>query len=253
MVPILSVVGRTNSGKTTLMEKLIPELRGRGYRVGTLKHDVHGFDVDHEGKDTWRHTQAGAEAVGILSPTKCAVIKELPQPMSLNRIAREHFSGVDIVLTEGFKREDKPRIEVYRSEVCDSLLCKPEELFAVVSDVPHDVPVPVFGLDDAAGLADLIVTMCLKGAMSSAACYQGDRMTLKINGKVVSLTPFVQQFMIGALTGMVGVLRDVETPETLQIEIAAVQTDPRSTRREAKDLEDGGAEAGRVVEEGGGS
>ena len=220
MAPILSIVGRRNSGKTTLMEKLIPELKSRGYRVGTLKHDVHGFDMDREGKDTWRHAQAGAEAVGILSPKKCAIIKGLRQPMSLNRMVREHFSGVDIVLTEGFKGEDKPKIEVFRSEVCDSLLCKPEELFALVSDAPHDVPVPTFALDDVVGLADLIIATHLSEPASTAPFYEVDGMTLKINGKAVSLTPFVQQFMIGALAGMVGVLRDVETPETLQIEIS---------------------------------
>jgi molybdopterin-guanine dinucleotide biosynthesis protein B len=77
MVPIVSIVGKSGSGKTTLLEKVIKELTHRGYTVGVLKHDAHGFEIDHEGKDSWRHKKAGASTVALSSPEKFAVIKDV--------------------------------------------------------------------------------------------------------------------------------------------------------------------------------
>jgi len=86
MVPIVSIVGKSDSGKTTLIEKLLPALTGRGYRVATVKHDVHGFEVDQEGKDSWRHKQAGAHTVVISSPNKVALIRDVERDLTLDEI-----------------------------------------------------------------------------------------------------------------------------------------------------------------------
>jgi len=129
MIPILSVVGKSNVGKTTLVEKLLQELKARNYRVATVKHDVHGFNIDIPGKDTWRHGEAGADVVIISSPTKMAMIKKVDKEMTLDEIAGA-IEGVDLIMTEGYKRGNKPKIEVFRQGVYDDILCSKEELIA---------------------------------------------------------------------------------------------------------------------------
>ena len=161
MIPIISVVGKTNSGKTTFIEKLIKELKKRGYRVGTIKHDAHNFQIDHEGKDTWRHAQAGADTVVISSKNKLAMIKKLDGQYSLDELSRWLLKDVDIIITEGYKQQDKPKIEIFRKEVSKELLCSPSELLAVVTDQTLDLDVPSFGLDDAAGVVNLVENIYL--------------------------------------------------------------------------------------------
>jgi len=153
--PIVTFVGKSNAGKTTYLEKLIKELKSRNIKVGTIKHDVHGFDIDKPGKDTWRHAQAGADAVIISSQSKIAVIKKMEYEMSLDQAA-EFISDMDIILTEGFKRSAKPKIEIYRKAHSTELLCNPDELIALVSDAEWNLDVPVFDLDDAIGVANLL-------------------------------------------------------------------------------------------------
>ncbi len=160
MIPAFSVVGKSNSGKTTLIEKLVTELKRRGYRVGTVKHDVHGFEVDHEGKDTWRHRQAGADVVVIASPDKMAMIESLSGELPLGDILAR-VRGVDLIVTEGFKRGPLPKLEVLRSARSRELLCAEDpQLFAIASDVPLNgtaaAAAPVFEWNDATGLVDLI-------------------------------------------------------------------------------------------------
>jgi molybdopterin-guanine dinucleotide biosynthesis protein B len=161
-VSIVSVVGKSGSGKTTFLEKLLPELKRRGYRVATVKHDVHGFDIDQPGKDTWRHAQAGAEAVVISSPRRFALIQRLDEEMPLDEIA-SYVRGVDIIITEGYKRGDKPKIEISRRAKSTELICAEEELIAVVTDQRFPLDVPHFGLEDVAGVADLLEDKFLKG------------------------------------------------------------------------------------------
>lgn len=168
MIPIVSIVGKSDSGKTTLIEKLIPELKRRGFVVATAKHDVHGFDIDVPGKDTWRHAQAGADIVFIANPAKIAMINKVRQDITLDEIA-EMAEGADILITEGFKNAGAPKIEVSREARSTELICKPEELVAVVSDRRFDIDVDQFDLDDAAGLADLIQSRFLSGAKKERA------------------------------------------------------------------------------------
>lgn len=159
MPPIISIISKKRSGKTTLLEKLIPELKSRGYRVGTVKHDTHGFDVDHEGKDTWRHKQAGAEGVVIACPWKLSVIKDLEAELSLDDIVSTQLADMDIVLTEGYKRAGKPQVEVFRSSVHQEPLHSMEDtgtLIALMTDTPCDWGIPEFHIDDIISLADLV-------------------------------------------------------------------------------------------------
>ncbi|GAB7024527.1 molybdopterin-guanine dinucleotide biosynthesis protein B [Salidesulfovibrio brasiliensis] len=159
--PVVCIVGKKKSGKTTFIEKLIPALRARGIRVGTVKHDTHGFEVDREGKDTWRHREAGAQTVVISSPQRLAVIKEMEREMELGEIADTFFADRDLVLTEGYFRSSMPKVEVFRPEAHAQPLCGPDDawernLLAFVTDSAVDPGVPVFGLEDADGLAAFI-------------------------------------------------------------------------------------------------
>ena len=170
-VPVVSVVAKSGTGKTTLLEKLIRNLKGKGYRVGAVKHDAHRFDIDREGKDSWRLTQAGADTMVITSPAKLAMVKqytaeEEPGPAD---IVDAYFGDVDIVLTEGFKKNSLPKIEVHRRERSESLLCRGEvndpTLMAVASDEALDLDVPVFDIDDIKELCDFIESRFLKGVL----------------------------------------------------------------------------------------
>lgn len=155
MIPVISIVGKSNCGKTTYLEKLIAELKSRGYKIATIKHDVHGFDIDKPGKDTWRHAQAGADIVCISSPWKMAMIKKVDQELLLDQVV-EYIDGVDIIFTEGYKRESKRKIEVFRQEACDAPLCSKEELLAMASDTKIHEGVPTFDVNDAVSMADFL-------------------------------------------------------------------------------------------------
>jgi molybdopterin-guanine dinucleotide biosynthesis protein MobB len=166
--PVVSIVAKSGTGKTTLLEKLIGELKRRGYTVGAIKHDAHQFDIDREGKDSWRLTQAGADAMLITSPAKIALVRQnrgSVEPPLAETIAA-YCGDLDIVLTEGFKRSSMPKIEVHRRERSARLLCRDEEhdpqLIAVASDSSLELDVPVYDINDAAGLCDLIEARFLK-------------------------------------------------------------------------------------------
>ena len=215
MVPIVCVVGKSNTGKTTLLEKLIPEITARGYRVGTVKHDVHGFDMDRPGKDSWRHAQAGAWAVLVSSPDKVALIQRVDHEKSIDELAEMMGDSVDIILTEGFKRSKQLKIEISRSEVNSELLCTEDELIAIVSDVPHPLRVPQFGLDDVKGLADLLEKAYLRNRRREAV-------TLVVDGKKVPLKGFVQDMFDRAVRGMVSTLHGTDRARTIVLKLQDV-------------------------------
>ncbi len=155
MLPIISVVGKSKSGKTTLIEKLIPELKKRGYRVGTVKHASHDFDMDKKGKDSWRHKAAGADTVIVVSRERIVMVKD-ENFVQLESIEK-YFDDVDLVITEGFKKEKRPKIEVYRSHKNKKPLCNDDKTFiALVTDTNISVNVPTFSLEEIEALSDLI-------------------------------------------------------------------------------------------------
>jgi molybdopterin-guanine dinucleotide biosynthesis adapter protein len=213
MIPIVSIVGKSDSGKTTLIEKLLPELTRRGYRIATIKHDTHGFEVDHEGKDSWRHKRAGAHTAVISSPQKVALIRDVEKDLTLDEIRSRLIQDVDLIISEGYKKDVQPKIEIFRKEVHRELLCTLEDqLVAIVSNQSFNVGVPCFDLEDMRGLADFIERQFLKGSREGT-------MTLKVNGETVSLTPFVQSFLAGTVKGMVSALRGCADPRQVEIHI----------------------------------
>lgn len=154
-IPVISFVGKSESGKTTLLEKVIRELKLKGIKLAIIKHDAHRFEIDHPGKDTWRHGQAGADIVAISSPEKMAIIEKRERELTLDEVI-ERIPPVDIIITEGYSQEKKPKIEVFRSEAHQKLLCPTEELLAIASDIPWKIGVPCYQIDDAVGVASEI-------------------------------------------------------------------------------------------------
>ncbi len=156
---VFGLAGWSGSGKTTLMRRLIPTLVGRGYRVSTVKHAHHAFDVDQPGKDSYEHRAAGATEVLIGSAARYALMHELrgaPEPELNDLLAR--MSPVDFILVEGFKRTGHPKLEVYRSVVGKPPLWPDDDaVVAVASDTAlADCPRPVLNLDDVDAIADLV-------------------------------------------------------------------------------------------------
>jgi molybdopterin-guanine dinucleotide biosynthesis protein B len=215
MIPIVSIVGKSDAGKTTLIEKLVPELVRRGYGVATVKHDVHGFEVDREGKDSWRHKQAGAHTVVISSPSKLAVIRDVEMDMTLDMIRERFIHDVDLILSEGFKREVHPKVEIFRKEKHTELLCtKDDKLIAIVSNQAFDMGVPVFDLDDMKGLADFIEKKYLLPREKKS-------ISLFVDGKAVPLNPFVRGFLAKSIRGMVNSLKGCNAAGRIQVRIEA--------------------------------
>jgi len=166
-IPVISMVGKSGVGKTTALVRVIRELKRRGYRVGTVKHDTHGFEMDKPGKDSWRHAEAGSDAVVVSGLRKMALIRKTHGEMALDDIV-ELMGDVDLVITEGYKRGNKPKIEVSRKERGTDLLCKPEELICIMADYSVDMPVPQYDLEDAAGVVDLLESLGVRRKEQSA-------------------------------------------------------------------------------------
>lgn len=161
-IPLVSVIGRSGTGKTTLIEKLIPELARRGWRVATIKHNRHGFEVDHEGKDSWRHRRAGAVATLVACPQYVALIEDTAEDYGIGELRDRYLRNCDLVLAEGFKQNPFPKIEVYRAALGQDLLSAGDDsLLAVASDTPLPGNIPCRDLNDTAGLADLIESRVL--------------------------------------------------------------------------------------------
>jgi molybdopterin-guanine dinucleotide biosynthesis protein B len=155
-IPVVTIIGRSRSGKTTLMEALISELSHRGYRIATIKHHSHlGFEVDWPGKDSWRHARAGSVHVIIAAPDKIASYRQLDIELPLAEIVHE-VHDADLILVEGYKEAGCPSLEVMRSELGGELIGNKENLLGIITDVPMDLPYPQFGFKDTFLVADLI-------------------------------------------------------------------------------------------------
>jgi len=157
---VISIIGKSGSGKTTLIERLIPVLKDLNYRVGTVKHDAHNFEVDKVGKDSWRHKNAGAAITLVSSAKKVAIFTDTEEGETLESLCGKYINGIDIVLTEGFRMSIYPKIEVNRTGNCNDLLCGTENnLLAIVSDYEFDRGVPVIKPDNIAEIAAIIVNL----------------------------------------------------------------------------------------------
>ena len=208
MPPVVSVIGKSKSGKTTLIGKLIQELKSRGYRVATIKHTPQGVNFDEPGKDSWRHIQAGSEATAVSSPDKIIVIKPVVQDPTLDETAHVLGEDYDIILTEGFKQGNAPKIEVHRKDVGPPLK-NIRKLIGIVTDELLETKRRQFAFEDVKSLADLLEKGFIKP--------QEERVSLYINNTPVPLIPFPKQIISNVLLAIVSCLKGVGEIKSLEI------------------------------------
>ncbi len=208
MHPIISIVGKSNSGKTTLIESLVVELKKRGYRVAVAKHAT-DFELDKAGKDSWRFSQAGGEVVAINSPSELAIIKKLDHDLTPQELSRLLAFDYDLLLAEGFKQTNTPKIEVHRKEQGKEVLSPPAQLLAVVTDESLEVDVPQFTKDNTKGLADVIDNWLRE--------QESEDIELIINGNFIPMKEFVKNFVSRTMLAMVSELKGVEEIKSLRI------------------------------------
>ncbi len=210
MYPVVSIVGKSKSGKTTLLEKLIVELKRRGYRVVAMKHSDKNLEPDTVNKDSWRLSQAGSELTVLSSVQKLAIFKIMSTDASPEELSALISWDYDLLLTEGFKKNRYPKIEVHRKEQGKELLSQPGQLLALVTDEPMDVNVPQFSQDDINQIADLIESSLL-GSKGE------DRIDLLINGRHIPVSPFLQNLLTRTLLAMTPALKEYQELRSMRV------------------------------------
>jgi len=208
MPAIVSIVGNSKSGKTTLIEKLIGEITSRGYHVATIKHTLEVDAVDEPGKDSWRHIQAGSEATAISAEDRLVLIKPVAPDIPLGEMAQLFGEDQDIVLVEGFKRGDAPKIEVHRREA-GPLLSGINKLVAIATDESLETETRQFSLEDIKGLADFIEEGFIKP--------HSERLSLYVNNRPVTLTSFPRCIINNLLLAMASSLKGVGEIRSLKV------------------------------------
>ena len=208
MPAIVSIIGNSKSGKTTLIEKLIRELKSRNYRVATIKHTPQGMTFDQPDKDSWRHLQAGSEATVISSQDTMVLIKPVASDITLDEIAHIFGEDYDIILTEGFKQDNAPKIEVHRRE-SGPPLSGIKKLIAIATDEPLETKTRQFSLDDVKGLADLLEEGFIRP--------QRERISLYVNNTPITLSTFPKEFISNVLVAMASSLKGVREVKSLEV------------------------------------
>ncbi len=156
-IPVICFVGHSNSGKTTLIEKVIGLLSEKGYDVATVKHTHKGFSTDSRGKDSWRHKAAGAKTVVLASPSQYAVVSDSDNELTIDDVLKKFVSRADILIVEGFKKDSFPKIEVNRNGSGNDLRCLTDSsIIAVATDKQLELKIPVFDINDAEGITGYI-------------------------------------------------------------------------------------------------
>jgi molybdopterin-guanine dinucleotide biosynthesis protein B len=207
MPPIISIVGKSSTGKTTFLEKLINEITNRGYKVATIKHSHHSISFDQPNKDSWRHAQSGAKATMVSSTTEIQIIKPVEKELTIEELARNLGEDYDVILTEGFSRGNAPKIEIHRREA-GPLLENASKLFAVVTDEPLDTEAKQFSFDDVKGVTSLIEEKYLKP--------NRERISLYVNGENIPLSVFPRQIIVNVLMGMANSLKGVKDVKNME-------------------------------------
>jgi molybdopterin-guanine dinucleotide biosynthesis protein B len=212
MRSIISIVGKSSSGKTTMLEKLIAELKKRGYKVAIVKHSHHKDDLDTAAKDTWRFTKAGSELSAINSLDHLAIYRRMDNFFDPQDISNFVLWDFDILLTEGFKGSNYPKIEVHRNEQGQELLTDPKLLLAVVTDKPLDVDVPQLSHDDVAGIADIIEKTIISQNNEND-------LELVINGTHTPISPSLKDLLTRTLSAMIPGLQNNGEVKNLHISL----------------------------------
>ena len=206
MPPIVSIVGKSESGKTTLIEKLLGEFKSRGYRVATVKHTAEKLSFDEPGKDSWRHIQAGSKAVLISSPDKMVLIKPTSAKINLDQIAHLIGEDYDIILTEGFSQGNAPKIEVHRKQAGPPL-ASVRKVIAIATDEQLVTKTRQFSLEDTKGLADFLEMGFIKP--------QRERVSLYVNNTPIALSKFPKQVVSNILLALASSLKGVKKIKSL--------------------------------------
>ena len=209
MPPIVSIVGKSDSGKTTLLEALIKVLGQRGRRVAVIKHAADDFEIDTPDKDSWRFSRAGSEVSAISSKDKLAVIRRLENDSDPQALLPYVGADCDLVLTEGFKQYSCPKIEVIGSGQGSDLVNPPEQLLAIVTDKPINVKVPQFHKTEADKIADLIEQKYLTGAE--------EHVDLFVNGRYVPLDRSGKNLLLRTLVAIASGLKATERLRTFGV------------------------------------
>jgi molybdopterin-guanine dinucleotide biosynthesis protein B len=209
MVPIIGLTGRSQVGKTTLAVKLVAELKRRGFKVAAIKHSGHRVEPDQPGKDTCLLAEAGAEAVALLSQGRLALFQEMAEDWQPAEVAAKLFPEVDLVLVEGMSAARIPRIGVLRKGAGEDLPTR-KGLIAVVSDMESGLDAPHFSFDQVPAVADLLEQYIQrKKPVRDVALF--------VNGKQVFIKPFVKDFILKPVAGMVSALRGTEGARRIQL------------------------------------
>lgn len=209
MPPVVCVVGRSHSGKTTLVERLVPELKSRGYRMATVKH-AQEAEMDRPGTDSWRHIEAGSEAMVLTTNERLFMIKPVEGVPSLEEITRILGEDYDLILAEGFKGESAPKIEVQRNQT-GPLLPDLKGLFAVVTDDAVDTKARKFSWSDIKGLVDLIEEGFIAPNREHVSVY--------VNGQPIVLTSFPKEIMRNLMLAMASSLKGAGAPKTIEFRL----------------------------------
>lgn len=198
----VSITGGSNSGKTQLIQRLIPELKRRGHSVAVIKHCSKGFTLDLKGKDSWKLMQAGSERVAMISKDQVAVLQKIVDKLDIRIFREKYFHDVDIVLVEGGRNDpDLKKIEVLRRGVSEKIECSPKELMFVVADWDVDVDKPVYHPDNIVDIANVLI---------HSAEHRGTRVRLTLEGTPVPLNSFVQKIFENIILGTVSSLKAVK-------------------------------------------
>ena len=208
MPPIVSVIGKSQSGKTTLIGKLVQELRLRGYRVATIKHTPQGANFDEPGKYSWSHVQVGSEATAISSPDRIVVVKPVTQEATLDELAGILGEDYDIILAEGFKQGSAPKIEVHRKDT-GPLLKNIKRLVGIVTDEPLETKARQFSPEGIRDIVDLLEEGFIKP--------QAERVSLYVNNTRVTLSTFPRQIISNVMLSIASSLKGVGEVKSLQI------------------------------------
>jgi molybdopterin-guanine dinucleotide biosynthesis adapter protein len=208
MPPVISIVGKSSSGKTTFLEKLIREITGRGYKVATIKHSHHSISFDQPNKDSWRHAQSGALATMVSSTTSIQIIKPVERELRIDELARYLGEDFDLILSEGFSRGNAHKIEVHRKEA-GPLLENASNLIAVATDERLDTEVKQFSLEDVKGIASLVEEKYLKPSR--------ERVSLFINGEKIELSKSAYEKFRVSILGLAKEIEGVKDIRTLEL------------------------------------
>ena len=206
MPPVVSIVGKSGTGKTTFLEKLIREIISRGYKVATIKHSHHSINFDQPDKDSWRHAKAGAAATMVSSTSEIQIIKPVTQELTIDQLVHQLGEDYDLILTEGFSRGNAPKIEIHRKEA--GPLLENIEPLAIVTNEPLQTEAKQFAMDDIKGVADLIEGIFLKP--------NREQVTLYVNGESIPLSVFPRQIIINILLAMANSLKGVKEVDHLE-------------------------------------